>query len=262
MMLKSCLLFLPYQLRCVRKLFLVALTNEVDLSLLKRNGFNIEELRLCVFTGNKDDRGCVDGETNAVLKQQIANNIFFTSNGSDVDVLFTGIGKINATYALTRYICEIGKPDVIYNIGTAGCCHDDIDVGDLVLCDKFIQLDMNATPQNPNEIGFTPYDDIGFIIDNGVVSEENYHFIKDIKNGNYICATMDTFNVADINYDVYDMEAYALAKVALRFGIDFVCVKYITDNILNNKKKKTDEDWKNALEDGRKKLTNLIIGCL
>ena len=121
---------------------------------------------------------------------------------------------------------------------------------------------MNATPQNVDEIGFTPYDDIGFIIDNDPMSEKNNNLIKDVKNGNYICATMDTFNISNTKYDVYDMEVYALAKVAFRFGIDFVCVKYITDNILNNQQKKTDEDWKNALEDGRKKLTNLIIGSL
>ena len=244
----------------MRKLFVVALTGEIDLFVLKNHGFNVDDVERCCFTGKKENRGNVSDVVKGKLNC-IANNIFYIRSGN-VDVLFTGIGKINATYALTRYLCEIGKPDVIYNIGTAGCCNDDIAVGELILCNKFIQLDMNATPQNVDEIGFTPYDDFGFIIDNGVVSENTYHLMKYVKNGNYICATMDTFNIADTKYDVYDMEAYALAKVALRFGIDFVCVKYITDNILNNKKKKTDEDWKNALEDGRKKLTNLIIGCL
>ena len=242
------------------KLFVVALVGEIDLFSLKHHGFNIDSIQECCFTGKKEDRGDVDDAVENKLNY-IANGIFYIGSG-DVDILFTGIGKVNATYALTRYLCEIGKPDVIYNIGTAGCCNNDIAVGDLVLCDKFIQLDMNATPQNVNEIGFTPYDDIGFIIDNGVVNKKANHCIKDVKNGDYICATMDTFNITNTNYDVYDMEAYALVKVALRFGVDFVCVKYITDNILNNKKKKNDEDWKNALEDGRKKLTNLIIGCL
>lgn len=244
----------------MRKLFVVALTSEIDLFVLKNHGFNVDSIEKCCFTGKKEDRGNVGDVIKGKLNC-IANNIFYIRSG-DVDILFTGIGKVNSTYALTRYLCEIGKPDVIYNIGTAGCCNNDIVVGDLVVCNKFIQLDMNATPQNVDEIGFTPYDDIGFIIDNGVISEKNNHLIKDIKNGNYICATMDTFNIADTKYDVYDMEAYALAKVALRFGIDFLCVKYITDNILNNQQKKTDEDWKNALEDGRKKLTNLIIRSL
>lgn len=244
----------------MRKLFVVALTSEIDLFVLKNHGFNVDSIEKCCFTGKKENRGNVGDVIKGKLNC-IANNIFYIRSG-DVDILFTGIGKVNSTYALTRYLCEIGKPDVIYNIGTAGCCNNSIAVGDLVVCNKFIQLDMNATPQNVDEIGFTPYDDIGFIIDNGVISEKNNHLIKDIKNGNYICATMDTFNIADTKYDVYDMEAYALAKVALRFGIDFLCVKYITDNILNNQQKKTDEDWKNALEDGRKKLTNLIIRSL
>ena len=244
----------------MRKLFVVALTGEIDLFSLKHYGFNIDWIKKCYFTGKKEDRGNVSDVIKGKFNY-IANDIFYIRSG-DVDVLFTGIGKINATYALTRYLCEIGKPDVIYNVGTAGCCNNSIAVGDLVLCDKFIQLDMNATPQNVDEIGFTPYDDIGFIIDNDPMSEKNNNLIKDVKNGNYICATMDTFNISNTKYDVYDMEAYALAKLALRFGIDFVCVKYITDNILNNQQKKTDEDWKNALEDGRKKLTKLIIGSL
>lgn len=246
----------------MRKLFVVALTSEVDLFLLKDNGFDVENLKQCCFTGKKENRGEVKIKTWQVLNAIInVNDVCCITNGCD-DVLFTGIGKINATYALTKYLCDFGKPDVIYNIGTAGCCNDKIVVGDLVLCNKFMQLDMNATPQHSNEIGFTPYDDVGFVIDNSYSDDNYFNKINNIKKGDYICATMDTFNITDTKYDVYDMEAYALAKVSLRFGVDFICIKYITDNIMKNKIKKTDEDWKLALNDGRNKLTRIILNCL
>lgn len=242
----------------MRKLFVVALTSEVDLLSLKYNGFDIDVIQHCCFTGKKEDRG--DVRARVIDKNNLNyNDLFYISNG-DINVLFTGIGKINATYALTKYLCKTEKkPDIIYNIGTAGCCNDQIAVGDLVSCDRFIQLDMNATPQNIDEIGFTPYDDVGAVIYNKKLVMRKYcDTLSNVKVGNYICATMDTFNTVNTEYDIYDMEAFALAKVSLRFCIDFACIKYITDNILENKKKKTDEDWKMSLSDGRTKLTQLI----
>jgi adenosylhomocysteine nucleosidase len=46
----------------------------------------------------------------------------------------------------------------------------------------------------------------------------------------YVCGTGDSFSVPHINYQICEMEAYALAKVATKFGIPFDCYKYISDS--------------------------------
>ena len=46
-----------------------------------------------------------------------------------------------------------------------------------------------------------------------------------------ICGSGDSFAAAAgvVQYDVMDMEAYALAKVCRMEGADFACAKYVTD---------------------------------
>jgi len=46
----------------------------------------------------------------------------------------------------------------------------------------------------------------------------------------YVCGTGDSFSVPHINYQVCEMEAYALAKVCKKFAIPFDCYKYISDS--------------------------------
>jgi len=45
-----------------------------------------------------------------------------------------------------------------------------------------------------------------------------------------VCGTGDSFSVPHINYQVCEMEAYALAKVCAKFGVPFDCYKYISDS--------------------------------
>ena len=140
---------------------------------------------------------------------------------SDIDdVLYTGVGKVNATYKLTNVLTKVyGKDrfDLVINYGTAASKT----YSGLVDCTKFIQRDMDATPMGL-KIGETPFDNEPSMID-----------FSDIKNPigkNLTCYTGDSF-VTDIQYmDVVDMEAYALAKTCRNFGINFVSYKYISDD--------------------------------
>ena len=174
------------------------------------------------------------------------------------NVLYTGVGKINATYKLTELFGTYhSKPairrdyDVVINYGTAGS--RELPVGELVDCTKFIQRDMDVTG-----LGFmrgeTPFE-------NDIPSELDFsnkpfnpdygreHHINTIKK-HYTCGTGDNFvdNIEDeIEYvDVFDMEAYALAKVCYHYVIPFISFKYITDNANESSPK----DWEDNLGDG------------
>ena len=77
----------------------------------------------------------------------------------DYEVLYTGVGKVNATFELTRKFGKYGSYipyDMVINYGTAGSRK--IKKKTLVDCTKFIQRDMDVTG-----LGFmrgeTPFED-------------------------------------------------------------------------------------------------------
>ena len=143
-------------------------------------------------------------------------------------LLYTGVGKVNATYKLTDVFTRAGgtkRYDLVINYGTAASkAHNG-----LVDCTKFIQRDMDATPMGL-KIGETPFEDGPSMID--------FSHIKNPIGKNLCCYTGDSF-VTDIqDMDVVDMEAYALAKTCRNFGINFVSYKYISDD-------GNADDWEN-----------------
>ncbi len=62
------------------------------------------------------------------------------------------------------------------------------------------------------------------------------------------CGTGDNFvqDDTDTYSEVYDMEAYALAKVCFVYNVDFISFKYITDNVNEHSPK----DWEENCSDG------------
>ena len=91
------------------------------------------------------------------------------------------------------------------------------------------------------ELGETPFDKIKKII----TSKEGYS-----------CGTGDSFvnKKIDMEVDVVDMEAYAIAKVCKLENIEFKCFKYISDNADEN----ADNDWNKNLAKGATAFTRLI----
>ncbi len=139
------------------------------------------------------------------------------------DLLYTGIGKVNAAYALTRELTrrryENRLPTRVVNLGTAGSrCFR---TGELIACHQFIQRDMDVTPLG-FEHGETPYETTPIMLETLVL-------FPDLISG--ICGSGDSFVTAELVMDcqVMDMEAYALAKVCRAENVPFAAVKYITD---------------------------------
>lgn len=126
------------------------------------------------------------------------------------NTVFVGVGKINATFNLMKAI-EQHQPDVIINLGTAGST--EFNRGEVICCTQFIQRDMDATA-----LGFqkfeTPFSQELVILNNGLK-------FSNLSNG--ICGSGDQFEVEHKNpeYNVIDMEAFALATVSKRENIPF-----------------------------------------
>ena len=157
------------------------------------------------------------------------------------NVLYTGVGKVNATYELTNYLnrLSIPSPKLIINYGTAGSRK--IKKKQLVDCTKFVQRDMDVTG-----LGFmrgqTPFEDkIPIILD-----FDHVEFNPIGRKAS--CGSGDNFVEDKTNYygEVVDMEAYALAKVCYNYDVPFISFKYITDGA----DEQSHEDWEKNLADG------------
>lgn len=142
--------------------------------------------------------------------------------------LLTGIGKVNATYELTKAIYK-KRPDLIVNLGSAGS--DFFSKGDVVCCTEFVQRDMDVRGLG-YELYETPFSGISTALKYGIAMDG-------LSEG--VCGTGDNFEMEHVTtkYNVVDMEAYALALIAKKENIPFLCLKYISDGADDN----AAEDW-------------------
>ncbi len=160
---------------------------------------------------------------------------------NDYDVLYTGVGKVNATYKLTQKFGKFGSHipyDLVINYGTAGSRK--VKKKTLVDCTKFVQRDMDVTG-----LGFmrgeTPFEKEPPLI---IETSSTFNPI----GRNATCGTGDCFVEDKSQYygEVVDMEAYSLAKVCHYYNIPFISFKYITDGA----DEQAHEDWETNLSDG------------
>jgi len=135
------------------------------------------------------------------------------------DVVYCGVGKVNAAYALMHALGE--RPDIshIINIGSAGS--STFKTGATVAADRFVQRDMDATGIGfaHGQTPFCPHP----------ITLEFSRFFNGLEHG--VCGSGDSFlqGPPPIACDIIDMEAYALARVCYLKKLPFSCLKYITD---------------------------------
>ncbi|KGT09315.1 nucleosidase [Elizabethkingia anophelis] len=161
----------------------------------------------------------------------------------DLQLVFTAIGKVNAGYYLMKYL-SVNNPDIIINLGTAGSTA--FRRGDVVCCTQFVQRDMDVSPLGIERFK-TPFSDDDVVLDYGID-------IDNLPKG--ICGTGDSFETehnTDL-YNVLDMEAYALALIAKREQIPFLCLKYISDGANDD----AVEDWTQEVDKASKILREVI----
>lgn len=134
-----------------------------------------------------------------------------------VEIVFTGVGKVNTTIA-TLLAVQAKKPALVINYGTAGKIRESL--RGLVEVAHVIQRDMNAEPLAPR--GTTPYANELDRLSSG--------------HGEVICGTGDSFVTSSDPWliangvDIVDMELFALASVCRHQGIPWRAFKFITDD--------------------------------
>tara|TARA_B100001094_G_scaffold331898_1_gene401828 strand:+ start:2170 stop:2727 length:558 start_codon:yes stop_codon:yes gene_type:complete len=153
------------------------------------------------------------------------------------NIVYTGVGKVQAATALAKSLCHFHKPDLIVNYGTAGGLNPMVQGLNEIAC--FVQRDMMTEPQAPR--GSVPFTE---------------PLLGDLKtqsiNCGIRCGTGDSFVqepdpwfvTADV--DCVDMEGWALAYVAQQYDIPFRAWKYVSDMADENAM----EDWTANVEAG------------
>lgn len=129
------------------------------------------------------------------------------------NVLYTGVGKVNAAIAATEAVLAT-QPKHLINYGTAGALTEGL--AGLYRINHLVQRDMDVRPLG-FELGHTPFDTTGHI---------------DLGGPGVSLGTGDHFVTTppELQTDLVDMEGYALAKVARTFGVSFHCYKYVSDH--------------------------------
>ena len=174
---------------------------------------------------------------------------------NNIEIVYTGIGKINATRAITdlcvrheleekakrktnkvietnvmkRFIPPPSPTELrIVNVGCAGS--HTTGVRNLIKPNHFIQRDMDARQFNYEQYR-TP-EQVKWIIGGDEDRKARRSLDHDLT---VVCATGDNANGYSETsdevpaFDAVDMEAYAFAHVCAHYGVKFTCYKWITD---------------------------------
>lgn len=157
------------------------------------------------------------------------------------NILYTGIGKVNAAMQLTKYLTTNPHTEFVINYGTAGAAEDRYK-DQLLNVSAVLERDMDLSP-----LGLPLY-----------VTNANQRplIYTSNKDPGVVCGTGDSFARPQEGYDIVDMEAYALAATAQLFNVPFYSYKYISDV-------DSDEDhgkeWENNVSKGAKKFLEQIF---
>lgn len=124
--------------------------------------------------------------------------------GDEFNVLYTGVGKINAALSLYSHLSENGDVETVINVGSAGgvsCKKNSI-----IQCGTFLDGQLDYPGHVEEKIS--------------------------LSTGLTVC-TFDNFikDKPEKACDCVDMESYALAKVCEKLKVKFLCFKFISDTI-------------------------------
>ena len=167
---------------------------------------------------------------------------FFVGKISKTDVVLVeaGIGKVNAA-RVTQILIDNFDIKGIINVGSAGSCNDELNIGDIVIGKKIIQHDFDITAFGHPK-GFIS--NIGeYVESDSQLIEKMEQAINNLHDNEFkikigTIATGDTFCTdiklkeeirSEFNCDAIEMEGAAIAQVCKLDDIPFIIIRSISD---------------------------------
>ncbi|MFC3883013.1 5'-methylthioadenosine/S-adenosylhomocysteine nucleosidase [Bacillus songklensis] len=191
-----------------------------------------------------------------------------TVNGTDVVLLKSGIGKVNAALS-TAILLEKFKPDYVINTGSAGGYNPLLNVGDVVVSTEVRHHDVDVTAFG-YEYGQVPGMPPAFEADATLISiaEESAKEITDVQVAKGLIVTGDSFMNDPTRVEfvrgkftelqAVEMEAAAVAQVCHQFKTPFVIIRALSDIA----GKESNVSFEQFLETAAVNSTNLVLRCV
>lgn len=161
-------------------------------------------------------------------------------NSTQVVLVEAGIGKVNAART-TQILIDNFNINAIINVGSAGSCNDELDIGDIVIGKKQVQHDFDITVFGHPK---------GFISNVGQYVESDEALIEKMKqtiskmqddefkikigiiaSGDIFCTELKMKEKirTKFNADAIEMEGAAIAQVCKLDNIPFIIIRSISD---------------------------------
>lgn len=177
-----------------------------------------------------------------IEKIKIYELTFFKGNIKNENIVLveSGVGKVNAA-RVTQILIDNFKIKGIINVGSAGSCNDELEIGDIVIGKKLVQHDFDITAFG-HEKGFIS--NLGqFVESDELLINKMEETIKKIKNKDFdikigTIASGDIFCTkpkmkekikTKFNADCIEMEGAAISQVCKLDNIPFLIVRSISD---------------------------------
>lgn len=155
---------------------------------------------------------------------------------SDLPVLVTGAGKVNAAAAVAATLATF-SPSRVVNLGTAGALRDGLS-GATHVIGRVLQHDFASSALFA--LSGLHFGEPIELADNGLVLATGDAFISDATTRNRLAQ----------DADLVDMEGYAIAAAAIAAGVPVTIVKRISDEAGDAALR----SWKDSLDDCAERL--------
>lgn len=169
-------------------------------------------MRIAVlFAMPSEKEACVESDIS--WSDEVTSHPVKEINGHTVEYFITGVGKVNAAMNTQKIIYNI-HPDLIINAGVCGATKAAYDENKV--CDIVVSVE----------------DDYDTSVFDGEDFEKNSLILREDLDSTYpILYTADHVTVESENNGYFDMEGYAVAKVAQANCIPVRLIKSVTDII-------------------------------
>jgi len=179
-------------------------------------------------------------ETKTILLVANKNELSFKTNDDSIVIYEIGVGKVNATVSLSILLQEIktlGINPILINVGTVGSTRFPIE--HILYPTYFAQGDAYID-------GFF-LENTKFLTGKGQITSidiKDFDYSKSILTSDRFINTTTAFyqDIKDLNAEMYDMEAYALAYFCYTHQLPFYAIKIVSDNCDG-----TVKDWESIL---------------
>lgn len=193
--------------------------------------------------------GAMDEEITAIKlvmnirsEKTIAGNIFYSGKlfGKDCVLVKSGVGKVFGALTSQILISEFRAEKIIFT-GLAGSIKKELKIGDIVVGERCVQYDLDASELG-FKIGQIPYTDYRFFYgDKKMIDVALKTKIDDTKIKKGVILTGDMFQskkekgkhkniFEELNGDCLEMEGAAVAQVCTLNKVPFCIIRIISDN--------------------------------